>query len=174
MKIDPDTPSVRDRGSDYLESRFREKLLEHVFIAELLQEVWLGERATVEALRSEVDTSGYDLVLDRGGVIRYVQLKSSKSGAKTARQTVNGRLAEKPGACVIWLVFQEFDRRVRLAYLVLGGRPDQKPDLGQKIGNHAKANATGFKAEKPHTRVISKSRFTKLRTTGDLVSWLFD
>ncbi len=36
---------------------FREKLLEHVFVSELLQEAWLNRHQTVEVLRSEVDAS---------------------------------------------------------------------------------------------------------------------
>ena len=159
--------------ADFLHSSFREKLLEHVFVAELLQEAWLGNRQTVEVLRSEVDNSGYDLLLDRGGVIRYVQLKSSRSGAKTSRQTVNSKLADKPGGCVIWLVFQECDGRVKLEYLVFPERPDEKPDLGGKVGRHSKADAAGQKAERPNTRVISKSSFTKLQTTSEVVEWLF-
>jgi len=159
--------------ADFLHSSFREKLLEHVFVAELLQEVWLGNRQMVEVLRSEVDNSGYDLLLDRGGVIRYVQLKSSRSGAKTSRQTVNSNLADKPGGCVIWLVFQECNQRVKLEYLVFPDNPGGRPDLGAKLGRHTKANATGYKAERPNTRVILKSRFRKKQTTCDLVSWLF-
>ena len=159
--------------ADFLQSAFREKLLEHVFVAELLQEVWLKNRQTMEVLRSEVDNSGYDLLLDRGGVVRYVQLKSSRSGAKTSRQTVNSKLADKPGGCVIWLVFQECDGRVNLEYLVFPERPDEKPDLGCKVGRHTKANTAGQKAERPNTRVIPKRLFTKKETTGELVSWLF-
>lgn len=159
--------------ADFLHSSFREKLLEHVFVAELLQEVWLGNRQMVEVLRSEVDNSGYDLLLERGGVIRYVQLKSSRLGAKTSRQTVNSHLADKPGGCVIWLVFQECNERVKLEYLVFPDNPSGRPDLGTKIARHTKANATGYKAERPNIRVIPKGLFTKKETTGDLVSWLF-
>ena len=162
-----------DRESDFLQSRFREKLLEHVFISELLQEVWLGERQTVEVLRSEVDSAGYDLVVDRRGAIRYIQLKSSRTDAKTDRQKINSRLAEKPGGRVIWLVFEECDRRIRLQYLVYPPDPEEKLDLGDKLARHTKANASGYKAERPSTRVISKSKFKKLGTTAELVRWLF-
>ena len=174
MTTDSDLRANLGNGADSLHSSFREKLLEHVFVAELLQEVWLSNRQTMEVLRPEVDVSGYDLVLDREGVIRYVQLKSSRSDAKTNRQTVNSVLADKPGGCVIWLIFQECDRRVKLEYLVFGGRPNEKLDLGTKVGRHTKADATGYKAERPNTRVISRSRFTKMQSTSDLMRWLFD
>ena len=159
--------------ADFLQSSFREKLLEHVFVSELLQEVWLANRQTMEVLRPEVDSSGYDLLLDREGVIRYVQLKSSRSDAKTSRQTVNSSLANKPGACVIWLVFQECNQRFKFEYLVFPDKLSGRLDLGTTIGRHARANATGYKAERPNTRVITKSKFTKLQTTNELVEWLF-
>ena len=160
--------------SDSLNSSFREKLLEHVFVAELLQEAWLGESQTMEVLRPEVDNSGYDLLLDRGCVVRYVQLKSSRSGAKTSRQTINSKLADKPGGCVIWLVFQECNKRIKLEYLVFPDKPGGRLDLSDKnTGIHSKANSEGHKAERPNTRVIPKSDFTKKQTTNDLVSWLF-
>ena len=173
MTTDNDSPINPHSASDSLESSFQEKLREHVFISELLQEVWLGERQTVEVLRSDVDNCGYDLLLARSGVMRYVQLKSSRSDAKTNRQIVNNRLADKPGGCVIWLRSWECGRRYRLEYWVLGGKPGEKPDLGNKIGKHSKADANGYKAERPNTRVISKSSFTKLQTTSELVEWLF-
>jgi len=47
--------------TDFRQSSFRENLLEHMFISEVLQ--GLGEAQTViEVLHSEVDDSGYDLV----------------------------------------------------------------------------------------------------------------
>ena len=174
MIAEPEPTVSLNVQSDSLHSSFREKLLEHVFVAELLQEVWLGKGQTMEVLRPEVDFSGYDLLLDSEGVTRYIQLKSSRSDAKTSRQTVNLNLADKPGGCVIWLVFQECGQRIKLEYLVFGGRHDEKPDLGTKVGRHTKADAAGYKAERPNTRVITKSRFTRLQNAQQLVSWLFD
>ena len=50
-------------------------MLEHVFVSELLQEAWFRYGMTIEVLHSEVDSAGYDIVLEFGGVIRHVQLK---------------------------------------------------------------------------------------------------
>ena len=61
-----------DRSSDYLQSSFREKLLEHVFVSETLQESWLGHGQTMEVLQSEVDAAGYGLLLECGRIVRYV------------------------------------------------------------------------------------------------------
>lgn len=163
----------RDKSSDYLESSFREKLLEHVFISEILQEAWLGRNKTVEVLRSEVDSAGYDLLLECGGTVRYIQLKGSKAGAKTSRQTVNARLEDKPGGCVIWLIYQVADHRMTLEYLVRGGEPGSKPYLACKRGKQTRANALGVKAERENTRVLNKGEFKKITSTHDLFDFLF-
>jgi hypothetical protein len=121
----------------------------------------------MEVLRSEVDSSGYDLALEFNGVLRYVQLKSSSTGAKTSRQTVNAKLADKPGGCVVWLTFEEVDRRMKLQYRFYGGEPGEKPNLGDQKGKHTR----GAKAERPNTRVLSKSKF---KPVGCDISLLFD
>lgn len=45
-----------DMASDYLKSNFREKMLEHVFVSELIQEAWFKRNTTIEILRSEIDS----------------------------------------------------------------------------------------------------------------------
>ena len=63
----------------------REKLLEHLFIGEVLRCLWRKGIATAEFLRPEVDSGGYDLVIDCNSILRHIQLKSSHREAKTAR-----------------------------------------------------------------------------------------
>jgi len=86
-------------------SSAREKVLEHLFVGELLRCLWQRGIRDMEVLRAEVDMGGYDLVLEANGVLRYVQLKSSYRASKTARVPVNINLARKPGGCVIWIRF---------------------------------------------------------------------
>ena len=77
-----DDITAPDPTADNHESSSREKMLEHVFVSELLQEAWFRYGRTLEVLRSEVDSAGYDLVLEFNGVIRHVQLKSSRRGRR--------------------------------------------------------------------------------------------
>ena len=44
----------RLREASFLQSSSREALIEHVFIAEVLQEAWFGREQVVEVLRSWV------------------------------------------------------------------------------------------------------------------------
>ena len=83
----------------------REKLLEHLFVGDVLRCLWWHGKTGVEVLRSEVDGSGYDLLLKFDGILRHVQLKSSYRGAKTGVVKINAALARKPSGCVVWVFF---------------------------------------------------------------------
>lgn len=161
----------------YLKSMFYEQLVEHVFVSEILQEVWYYFGETAEVLRSEVDSSGYDVVFECNGIQRHVQLKTSVAGTDTKRQLLNAALARKPGGCIVWIIRHE-DRhscRIKLSYRFFGGDAGQPlPSLeGLKIAKHAKANAQGVKKERPAIRVVPTSRFTEISTTRELVGKLF-
>jgi hypothetical protein len=159
----------------FRKSSFYEQLVEHVFISEVLQEVYFRHKKTVEVLRSEVDASGYDVVLECNGYLRHVQLKTSGEGAKTARQKINVALATKPSGCVVWIQRHEENNRMRLSYLFFGADAGQplllRDDL--KVGKHTKGNKDGVKAERPSIRVIPKKRFKEIKTTTELVTRLF-
>ena len=69
-------------------SSYRERLIEHLFVAELLKLSWLHHNCSLEVAKPEVDNSGYDLIVEAGETIRHVQLKTSRKGGKTASQKV--------------------------------------------------------------------------------------
>jgi len=161
----------------YMKSTFYEQLVEHVFISEVLQEAWYYYGKTVEVLRSEVDASGYDVVLECNEVLRHVQLKTSRCESKTARQKVNIALAAKPSGCIVWIVRSEDHEscRASLSYLFFGGASRMPlPSLeGFKVATHTKGNAEGVKKERAAIRVIPKAKFTSIATTRELVAVLF-
>ena len=155
-------------------SSYREKLLEHLFIGEVLRYLWCQGVATAEFLRPEVDSGGYDLVIECNRIIRHIQLKSSFRGAKTARQNVNIRLDEKPSGCVVWVVFDETTLELG-PFLWYGGRPGEPiPDIQSlPVAKHTKGNALGVKAERPNMRVLKRGLFEAVTTLPELVSRLF-
>jgi hypothetical protein len=161
-----------------LKSTFYEQLVEHVFISELLQEACFAFGQTVDVLRAEVDSSGYDVVFECNGILRYVQLKTSKHDAKRRAVPVNIALAQKAGACIIWLP-RETDPatcRIKLSYLFFGGAPGETlPSLDSfPIAKHTKGDSTGKKNARPAIRLVPKSRFAKIATVRELVATLFD
>ena len=160
-----------------LKSSFYEQLTEHVFISEVLQEAWYYYGKTVEVLRSEVDASGYDVVFECNGVMRHVQLKTSRAASKTASQKVNIALATKPSGCIVWIVRSENMEscRASVSYLYFGGASGMPlPSLeGFKVATHTKGNSEGVKKERTAIRVIPKAKFISIATTRDLVAILF-
>ena len=70
----------------FLKSSFFEQLVEHVFISELLQEVYYRFGMTVEVLRSEIDASGYDVVFECNGVTSGTPTRSKSSSERSRCQ----------------------------------------------------------------------------------------
>lgn len=155
------------------DSSLREQALGHLFLGELLAEMWRTNRRDIEVLKAEVDRGGYDLVLEANGFVRHVQLKSSFAGSKVRHVNVGTKLLAKPGGCVIWLEFDP-DSLKLLRYLWFGGGPGAAlPDLGSKVARHSKANSAGSKAERPMHREVAKAKFEPLSDITGLIARLF-
>lgn len=92
----PTTLPTNEAASHYLHSTLREKIVEHVFVGEALQRLWQRGITDVEVLRSEFDTGGYDLVMNRGRIVRHIQFKASLAGGKTTSINASLKLMENP------------------------------------------------------------------------------
>lgn len=160
-------------GTPYLHSSGLEKVLEHRFIAELTSCLWLGGCRDFEVLRSEVDASGYDLVVDARGVLRHIQLKSMVQGGKRRSVSVNMRLATKPAGCVVWFDYDPATLRLG-PFRWFGTLPGLGlPDPGKEVAMHTKGDSTGAKNLRAGHRVLRKSKFTEVDAIPDLVPFLF-
>jgi hypothetical protein len=166
-------PSAFD-ASHYLQSSLREKLLEHVFVGELLQCLWRNNLRDVEVLRAETDTSGYDLVLECDHVLRHVQFKSSHRDARTRTVNIHLNLAKKPSGCVIWIFFDPDTLKLG-PFLWFGASPGQPlPTLADfPVAHHVKGNRAGEKALRPNLRVIGKRDFKELPNIDSVAVALF-
>ena len=158
----------------YLNSSFREKLIEHLFIGELLKLSWKAGPCSLEIAKPEVDYQGYDLVAEENGIIRHIQLKASHLEAKTSRQMVHIALAGKPSGCVVWIYFDE-DTLELGPFLFFGGPAGKPlPDLGDmKVAKHTKGDAQGVKAKRPDIRIVNKGDFYAYESIGELYKALF-
>lgn len=153
-------------------SSLREQYLEYGFLGELCREMW-KRGIEMDILRSHTDRSGYDILLEACGIERHVQLKSSFIGAKTARQKVNIRLADRPSGCVIWVRFNP-DTLELAEFLWFGASPRAPlPDLGDKIAKHTKGDKTGHKANRTAIRLINKGQFEHIPSIAKLADRLF-
>jgi len=154
-------------------SSAREKVLEHLFVGELLRCLWKRGIRNMEVLRAEVDMGGYDLVVEANKVLRYIQLKSSHRLAATANVPVNVNLEGKPGGCIVWMRFDPATVEMG-PYLWFGANPGEPAlSLGSKIARHSKGDKDGVKNLRPNIRVLSKGRFQKLATIDEVTDKLF-
>ena len=157
-----------------LNSSYREILIEHLFVGEIMRRLWLRGITQFEVLQPQVDDSGYDLVIEANGVVRHIQLKSSFDSAATAQVKASLKLSHKPSACVIWVRFDP--KTMHLGpFLWFGGEPGLPiPDLNDfKVAKHTRANAQGIKQERPNQRSIPRSAFESLPDFDPLVTKLF-
>ena len=167
-----DTDQAIDNAHSH-DSGLREKVIEHLFVGDLLRCLWRKGSRDIDVLRAEVDRAGYDLVLESNSVLRHVQLKASYRSAKTNEGGININLARKPSGCVIWIWFDP-DTMDLGPFLWFGGLPGQPlPSLGDRVGKHSKGDSTGLKAERPNIRLVRKSKFDALPTMEEVVGTLF-
>ena len=163
-----------NEASHSRQSSYREVLLEHLFIGALLRVLWCRGPVRAEVMKPQVDDAGYDLVVESGGTIRHIQLKSSFSAARTASQKVHLRLGEKPSSCVTWIVFDP--QTMQIGPSRWFGSPPGKPlpDLERfRVARHTKGDASGHKAERPMLRVVPKSAFEELHSMEEVAKRLF-
>jgi hypothetical protein len=160
--------------SDSLHSSRREKLIEHVFVGEVLRELWRVGVYEVDVLRAETDAAGYDVVIEVGSVSRHVQLKSSAVTAKTSRQKVNVALGSKLSGCVVWVMFDPGTMEIG-PFRWFGGKPGEPlPDLsGFPVARHTKGNADGEKAYRKNIRILNKGTFVEIKTIVGVIERLF-
>lgn len=155
-------------------SSYREMVLEHLFVGEVMRYCWHNQLPRIEMLKSQVDNSGYDIVLESNAIMRHIQLKASHIGAATPGVGINVALAKKPSGCVIWIFFESHTLELK-HFLWFGGAPGQP--LGDvthfKTKRHSKANAEGFKAERPNIKVLPKAAFQRLESIDAVTSMLF-
>jgi hypothetical protein len=159
---------------DTHQSVYREQLLEHLLIGELLKYSWLNHDATLEVSQPAIDRSGHDVVLEAHGITRHVQLETSAHSSSTATQKVHVSLGEKPSGCVIWIKFDPTTLELGPFYF-FGNKPGlPMPDInGLKVAKHTKANSQGLKLQRANFRVVPRARFDKIDRLDGLYQQLF-
>lgn len=125
----------------------------------------------VEVLRSEFDAHGYDLVLQRGGVVRHVQFKTGVR-EKPVRVSVALALADKPSGCVIWI--QVDDNLQLLRFWWFGAGPTERlPLLGDRISKRIARTTEGVRPNREGHRIVNGSRFSLIGNLDGVLETLF-
>lgn len=159
---------------DTHQSVYRERLLEHLLIGDLLRYSWLHAGAKLEVSQPSIDRSGHDVVLEANGVTRHVQLKSSSHAATASAQKVHLGLVSKPSGCVVWT---RFDRATMDLgpFLFFGAEPGLPllPLNAFKMAKHTKGDKDGVKKERPNLRIVRMSQFRTIADIPTLYKALF-
>lgn len=154
-------------------SVLREKVVEHLFFAELSKEMLLRARTPFEVLRSEFDGHGYDAVVEAEGIVRHIQFKHSRADSKVTRQKINRALTRKPGGCVIWSMVDRDTMELGPFYW-LGGKPGERlGNLGDRIAKHTKGDQHGTKGPREAIRVMNRGEFERITSMAVLATRLF-
>ena len=173
MPNDIETYQLEDNNHS-ANSSYREKLIEHLFVAELLKLSWLHYDCALEVAKPEVDNAGYDLIVEMPNCIRHIQLKTMISDGKAAYQKIHTKLANKPSGCVVWICIDK--QTLKLGpFLYFGseaGKPLPSLD-GFETAKHTKGDKDGVKAKRPNIRKIPKRFFQNFDSIDGLFAMLF-
>ncbi len=150
-----------------------EKVIEYLFLGELLRALWRKGRRDVEVLRVDVDSYGYDLVIECNGFIRHIQLKASFAGSTTAKQKINTALSRKASGCVIWIDYDPTTMQLG-PFRWFGDVPGSPlPNLGEKIARHTKGDRTGAKGLRTAIRLLNGGAFERVADIDGVALKLF-
>ncbi len=152
-----------------LHSSYREKLIEHLLVGELLKFSWRNKDFSLEIAKPEVDNSGYDIIAESNGVIRHIQLKAAFVRSATASQK-SILPWQKPSGCVVLVYFDNETLGLRLYYFY-GAAPEfPLPSLDHlRIAKHTKGYAMRLKADRPNIRILNKGQFDRLLNVKELL-----
>jgi hypothetical protein len=165
VSVDRDELDEWLREVGHTQSRTVENLIEHVFLSEVIQECFFRERRLADVLRAEVDAAGYDLILEVDGGIRHVQLKASRKGGSTKKQTINRKLADRTGGCIVWIEYA-VDPDVCRADLTYLWR--ESTNLPEKVARNPRTGVPRI-----NSCEVKRSDFERLSGVPELVSRLF-
>jgi hypothetical protein len=158
------------KDKHFTNSTLRERIVEHVFVGDLLRTLWINGSIDVEILRPEFDAHGYDLVLCRGKIVRHIQLKTQAKG----NVSVCRALAEKPSGCVIRIGLNEITLDME-SFFWFGGVPGNPlPDLSPYP--HPRRATHNSKGERPirlNHHLVPTAVFIKLQSMKEVIAKLF-
>jgi hypothetical protein len=163
-----------DDQDAFRRSSYLERVLEFAFLGDLLRRLWSEGVRDVEVLRSDVDAWGYDIVLARGRVMRHVQLKASKRNGSTRTVPINGGLQDKPGGCVVWMLYDAVSLQSG-PYLWFGSPPADAPPAIRDLSRARRTtpDAAGSKPLRANTFLLPKARCERLDDLSQVAERLF-
>ena len=156
-----------------IHSAYRAKIVEHLFITELLQIAWKNDKCNLEVSIPQVDNSGYDLVAEVNNKIRHIQLKSSYN--YPGKPNIHIKLMDKPSACIIFILLDKNKEDVTFKRFYFCGDPHGEPIHNfskDEVSRRTTKGKGGVRPERENFRQIN-IKFTPLDNIESLYSSLF-
>lgn len=157
-------------------SSYVENVLTHSMISALAGDLWRRDpEIRMDILRTEVDESGFDLVLTMSGLARYIQIKQVNSEGRNKNFSVRADFALMPGSCVVVIVHRDSDLHIE-GYRFFGAAPNKAMPSVDAFNSSilpGRRDKDGNRRVREHYRDIPGVRFTKLNSVSDLLDVLF-
>jgi hypothetical protein len=180
MKTDGSEMSALDREARIQalaeRSSYVENVLRHAFLAELSCLVWENDPFdSLKISNGEVDDSGYDVVLERGNVVRHIQLKQAHEEKVPKKFSVRVSFATLPGSCMVVISHALTDLRPK-SYSFYGSNPTEPMpyiEAHRTTKSSGRRNADGDRVLRINYRDIPFGRFKRGLSAGELLDELF-
>ncbi len=153
-----------------------ENVLRHAFLAELASEVWRDDpHEPLGISNTEVDDSGYDVVLERNAIIRRIQLKQHHEGKAPKAFSVRVEFATYPGSCIVAIAHSLADLKPTSYSFYGSGPEDSMPYIEAHRTTKASGRRTaeGARVLRLKYRDVPFSRFKKNLSMPQLIEELF-
>ena len=158
-------------GSSYVEN-----VLIHLLVGALASELWRRDPSTpLSIFNSEVDDSGFDLVLACRQKLRYLQIKQVHLEGRASKFSIRQDFSLMNGSCAVVIVHTEDSMSIDHS-LFYGGEIDEAmpPIDGNKPSIvPGRRDANGNRKIRGHYRDIKRSQFKKMSTASELLDALF-
>ena len=180
MKSTSDEMSALDREARIQalaeRSSYVENVLRHAFLAELSYLVWANDPFdSLKISNAEVDDCGYDVVLERGNVVRHIQLKQAHDEKIPNKFSVRVSFATLPGSCLVVISHALADLRPTSYGFYGGGPTDEMPyiEVHRTTKSPGRRKATGERVLRLRYRDVPFGRFKRGLTAKELLDELF-
>ncbi len=171
-------PNERDLRITALAERssYVENVLRHALVSSHASVFWSRDPSfSLQVFNSQVEDSGFDVVLGLGSQIRYVQLKQTHEEKLPPNCSVRLSFAALPGACVV--LMSHTLKELRLSqYRFFGASPSEPlPSIEgfRKPMKPGRRNATGERKIRDNYRKVPMSQFRGPLTVEELADALF-
>jgi predicted RNA binding protein YcfA (HicA-like mRNA interferase family) len=157
-------------------SRYVENVLRHAFVSELSSVIWSRDPlVSLQVFNSEVDDSGFDLVLCLGSHMRYVQLKQAHANKVPTHCSVRLSFSNLAGSCVVLMAYSL--EGLHLDYFrFFGGSPSEPMaaiDTMRPTKVPDRRDSTGERKTRTNYRDVPVNHFQGPLSAEQLVDVLF-